>query len=133
MQAVKSIHGISVSTVINTTINICKGLVYIYNYSLADFPMFRSGLMQQHCLQEVIEPHWIKSRPNNRAKPLLLSFREELPLYIDIPGENMKSKVYEYKDRPAMRKKCLQYGHTKKSYRDNQRCARCGEDNHEVA
>ena len=98
--------------------------------------MFRSGFMQQHYLQEIIEPRWIKARHNNRAKPRSLSFRsfrEELPLYIDIPGENMKSKVYEYKERPVMCKKCLQYGHTKNSCRDNQRCAKSGEDNHEVA
>ena len=131
MQAVKSIHGIAMSSVIITTINICKGLFNIHIvWQICQ--CFRETLCN-NTVSKKIKPHWIKSRHNNQAKPLLLSFREKLPLCLDIPGKNMKSKVYEYKERPAMRKKCLQYGHTKNSCRDNQRCAKCGEDNHEVA
>ena len=91
MQAMTNINDTPIKTTINTTLNICKGLVYIYNYNLVDFPEFRKGMMEQHGLQDLTEPQWIKPNRKNQAKPLLLSFRDEMPLFIGIPGENMRS------------------------------------------
>ena len=39
---------------------------------------------------------------NLDAKPLLLSFRRDLPAFIDIPGETMKTRVSEYSKRPTV-------------------------------
>ena len=58
--------------------------------------------MNDYGLVEVVEPTWIKLRASQRAKPLLLSFGGEVPLSIDIPGELMRSRVYEYKQRLLM-------------------------------
>ena len=113
MQTLNKLNGIPVTTTINNSLNICKGLVYVYNYNMAVYPAFRRGLMEQHGLQEIIEPHWIKSRRNILAKPLLLTFRDQLSQYIDIPGEITKTMGYEYKDKPLMCKTCLEYGHSK--------------------
>ena len=131
MQTLSNLNGIHIKTTINTSLNIRKGLTYIYNYNLADFPEFRKELMEQYGLLDVIEPGWIRSR-NTKAKPLLLTFRDEVPQYLDIPGENMKAKVYEYKDRPLLCKMCLRFGHSKKNCQETQRCAKCSELNHSV-
>ena len=120
-----NLNGIPVKTIINTAFNICKGLTY--NYNLTDFTEFKK-LLEHHGLVNVEEPHWIKAR--RQAKPLLLTVRNEVPQFIEIPGENMWSRVYEYKEKSLMCKKCLQYGHSKNSCQDKQRCAKCGEENH---
>ena len=78
-------------------------------------------------MQEVVEPNWIKPRGNSKAKPLLLSFQRELPYFMDLPGEMMRTRVHEYKQRPMMCKNCLEYGHGKKYCEKEQRCAKCGD------
>ena len=40
---------------------------------------------------DVTEAIWIKTRSNNRAVPLLVTFHKEIPQFIDIPGEIMKT------------------------------------------
>ena len=43
---------------------------------------------------------------------LLISFNEKEPIkYLEIPGEEAKTKVYEYYEMPMSFKKCLEYGH----------------------
>ena len=51
MQALNILNGIPVTTTINTSLNICKGLVYVYNYNMADYPALQRGLMEQYGLQ----------------------------------------------------------------------------------
>ena len=74
MKIITNINGIPTKTTANTSLNICKGVPYVYSYNLEDFPAFRSDLMSQNELIDVIEPHLLKSNQNNRAKPLLLIF-----------------------------------------------------------
>ena len=94
--------------------------------------MFREGLMKQHSLLEVTEPHWIKPTRHKHAKPLLLSFIEEFPRFIDVPGENMRTQVYEYKERPLLCKTCVVYGHSKNRCQEKDRCIKCGKEVHKV-
>ena len=51
-----NINGTPIKTTINATLNICKGLMYIYNYNLVDLPEFRKEMMKQHGLQDLREP-----------------------------------------------------------------------------
>ena len=60
---------------------------------MSSFQAFRSRLKEQYGLHEMVEATWIKTRNNNRAKPLLLIFCREFPQYIDVPGEMIRSKV----------------------------------------
>ena len=97
MQTITNINGIQTKISVNTILQTTEGLIYVYGYNMVDFKTLREGLMNQFGLQDVIEASWIKSRGNGNAKPLLLHFRNEIPQYIDVPGEMMPSKVYEYK------------------------------------
>ena len=115
---------------VNTALNINKGFVYIYGYNMVDFESFKEGLTKQYGLSSVIEATWIKSKRANSAKPLLLTFPNELPLYLDIPGEMMRTKVLEYKQRPLICRKCMEYGHGKNQCDREQTCSRCGMSGH---
>ena len=42
----------------------------------------------------------------------------------------MKSRAYEYKDKPLVCKVCLKYSHSKNTYQEIQRCGKCSELNH---
>ena len=58
---------------------------------------------------------------------------QHLPEYIEIPGEQSQTKVYEYLARPMMCKNCLEYGHTQKHCRySSPTCGKCGETRHSV-
>ena len=101
MQSLSSLNGTEIKTTVNTSLNICRGFIHVFNYNLADLPAFQRGLISQHGLLDVIEPHWIRSK-NRQAKPLLLSFRNEIPQYIDIPGENRKSRATIMQSMPEI-------------------------------
>ena len=130
MQAVSKINGIPVEISVNTALNGNKGLVYIYGYNMVDFEAFKAGLTAQYGLSSIIEATWIKPRNGNGAKPLLLTFPNELPQYLNIPGEMMMTKVIEYKRRPLMCKRCLEYGHGKNQCEKEHRCGKCATSGH---
>ena len=70
------------------------GRIYIYEYDLVGFDEFRAGLMTEYNLKDVQQATWIK--PRNPSKPVILTFKEKcLPEYIEIAGEQAKTKVYE--------------------------------------
>ena len=69
------------------------GLIYIYEYDLVDFDEFRADLMTEYNLKDVQQATWIKPR-NPSSKPVILTFKEKcLPEYIEIAGEQAKTKV----------------------------------------
>ena len=107
------------------------GLLYIYEYDLVDFGEFRAGLMTAYNLKDVQQATWIKPR-NLSSKLLILTFKEKcLPEYIEISGEQAKTKVYEYISSPLMCQGCLDFGHTKKNYKRNITiCGRCNGADH---
>lgn len=45
----------------NTSLNICKLLVYVYNYNMNGFPTLRRGMIEQHGLQ-ILELHGMVQR-----------------------------------------------------------------------
>ena len=51
-------------------------------------------------------------------------------MYLDIPGEMMRTKVLEYKRRPLICRKCMEYGHGKNPCAREQTCSRCGKSGH---
>ena len=86
--------------------------------------------MSQFGLREVIEASWIKVK-NNRTNPLLLHLKgNKIPTYLEIPGEQDKSRVYEYKYRPSMCQKCLEHGHRTEFCTNKMKCRKCYEETH---
>ena len=130
VQEITNINGISAEISVNNFAHLNRGLIYIYGYNMNNFESFKASLMEQHDVQDVTEATWIKTRSNNRLVPLLLTFHKEVPQFIDIPGEMMKTRVVEYKQRPLMCKKCLIYEHGKNNCEEEQRCGKCSDTGH---
>ena len=74
MGKLEKLYGIEVRITVNNKLSANKGLIYIYGYNMTDFEKFKKGLMEEHGLIDVVEPTWITSTRNKRAKPLLISF-----------------------------------------------------------
>ena len=51
-------------------------------------------------------------------------------MFISIPGEQAKTQVYAYKDRPQICKKCTKFYHGEKYCAEETRCAKCSEEGH---
>ena len=62
----------------------------------------------------------------------MITFKsDKLPEYIRIPGEADMTRVYEYKGRPMLCKKCNGYGHTeKRCWMSVATCGRCAGPGH---
>jgi hypothetical protein len=127
----QNINNVPVQISPNTSHGTQNGLIYVYQYNMNNFRTFKEGLMKDHGLQDVTEAFWIKSSRNMQAKALLLTFRGELPGLIEIPGESMKTRVYEYVKRPYLCRKCYDYGHGKKNCNNEVRCPQCSVNGHE--
>ena len=127
---IKTIHNIPIHISEHVQHNSAQGLIYIYEYDLKDFDTFRPAIIEKYNLNEAIQASWIKPR-NPRAIPLLLTFKQCLPEYIDLPGEQSRTKVYEYLPKPMLCKQCLEYGHTKKHCSsESKTCGKCDERGH---
>ena len=76
-------------------------------FKIPDNEDYCSELKKEYTLSDVFEATWITTK-NITSTPLLLTFKEkEPPRFIKIPGEQAKTKVYEYCERPTICKKCL--------------------------
>ena len=106
MEKLKDLNGCKVDIQQNVDREL-KALVYMKEYNMIDFESFKKDLMSQFGLLEVIEALWIKVK-YDRTKLLLLHLKgNERPIYLEIPGEQDKSRVYEYKNRLSICQKCL--------------------------
>jgi hypothetical protein len=107
-----------------------RGLVYVYECDLLDFETFKTGLIDEFGIQDAEMAFWIKPR-NMFSKPVMITFKTRVPDFLDIPGEQSKTKVYEYLPSPMLCKKCLTYGHTaKRCDAVIDTCAKCDEEGH---
>lgn len=127
MPTIKKINDIDVQISECTNFGSCKGLVYIYGYDMTDFESYRNGLIMQPPIQDAQKATWIKSR-NPLSTPLLLTLNmDEPPLYLNIVGEQGKTRVYEYLPKPMVCKICIEYGHTAKYCKETSpTCRKCG-------
>ena len=102
-----------------------KGLGYIYDYNLLQFDHFKSQLLARLPLSNIEVAPWIKSK-NPSAIAVLFSFSQpEVPSFLDIPGEQALTKIYEFTNKPMFCKTCLEFGHTPKHCQQPPRCNRC--------
>ena len=94
---------------------------------------YKCGLKESKIIGNFEIAKWITPR-NPLSKALLVTFRQLIPPeYVDISGEQARSKVYEYHDKPMMCKKYLEYNHTAKrcTYTDVV-CAKCASKGHDI-
>ena len=83
-------------------------------------------------MHDVVIADWIKPR-TAYTRALLLTFRENnIPEYLEIPGEQSSTKVYEYISKPQICSRCLEFRHGAKYCRSPvQVCGKCDEVGHE--
>ena len=67
----------------------------ILGYDMSCFEEFKTGLVDQHSLINVEEVLWKTYKRGNNAKSLILSFRSDIPTFIDISGETATKKAFE--------------------------------------
>ena len=123
---ITQINYITVEIVENRFINTSKGIVYMYDYNLSNFELFKIGLQEDKTIKDVEIAKWITPH-NPFSKALLKAFlQSNPPEYLDILCERAKSKIYEYHDKPMMCRKCLEYNHTmKRCTKNDTACAKC--------
>ena len=91
-------------------INPREGLIYIHDYNISDIDDYDIELKKEYNLLDLQKTTWIKTK-NNTSTPLqLISNEKEPPKFIKIPGEQAKTKVCEYYERPMSCKTCLNMG-----------------------
>ena len=97
---------------------------------MTSFDRFKTGFINQHGLVNVEEAIWIKPKIGNNAKPRILSSKSVPPNFIDIPGESVRTWVFEYMKQPLICSNCLKFGHSKSVRRDSAKCRNCGSMQH---
>ena len=105
--------------------NYCRGIIYVHGYSKEDAKQYGAELQEEFpFIVKVENPTFLKS--NNDATPLLITFATTVPPQsLDIPGEPYLNRVYPFRNKPMLCKKCFSYGHTKKHCKNQQRCSTC--------
>ena len=92
--------------------NRSKGLVCIKYFSMENVSSFQEDMKAKYQESEIMKARWIKPRSEDHTAWLLTFNSDTLPETINIPGEQIFTKVYPYKDKPIICRKCQQYSHS---------------------
>ena len=101
---IDKINNVDVEITECSIINHSMGLVYIYDYNVpdSDFAKYSEDLKNEFKLMHVQKTFWIQTK-NITATPQILTFRKkEPPKFLNIDGEQSKTKVFECFERPMM-------------------------------
>ena len=129
MSTFNKILNYDVITTVDETSNVVKGLIFLHGFKmLNDSDHYVQSLKAENNIAEVEEANWISKK--NGSTPMILTFRGEMPEYLDIPGESIRTRVIEYRRQPNLCKKCLTYGHSKTNCREEARCLTCTSKEH---
>ena len=125
MSTLRKIGDHEVTVQVNNNQNLQKGLIYIQGYDMLEFDDYKAELINENNLVGAEHATWITTR-DSRTQVIIVTFKEDLPKYMDIPGETMRTVVHEYKRLPNHCKKCLNYGHSKRVCREDEpKCLNC--------
>ena len=121
----KTVCNVSCEVKAHDIMNYCRGIIYVHGYSKEDWEQYAAELKEEFpFIVKVENPAFLKS--NNDTTPLLISFATTVPPQsLDIPGEPFLNRVYPFRNKPMLCKKCLNYGHTMKHCKNQQRCRTC--------
>ena len=89
------VNGIEVKVEENSNLSVNKGIIYTNEHNMREFDMFKEGLKQDDGLADVIEATWMNRGRNGRSVPLLIDFRGDLPAFLELPGEQARTKVVD--------------------------------------
>ena len=89
--------------------NESRGLVYIYQYDFSGLDEFIQWMKRTNSAIILIEKaSFIKT--SNGSQALLITFNmQQLPAFIDIPGEQSETRVVPFRSRPMRCKGCQEY------------------------
>ena len=89
---------------------------------------FQEGMKAKYPVSEIMKARWIKPRSEDHTAWLLTINSDTLHEIINIPGEQIFTKVYPYKDKPIICRKCQQYSHSIKYCQTaGWTCGKCGD------
>lgn len=112
--SIKSILGMDCEVRKHSSFNTSTGLIYTYDIPAESVRIFTIAVKADYDLEEIKRADWIKPR-NGKAMAFLVTFKKsELPNFITILGEQSKTKVYPYIQKPTKCRRCQQYLHTAK-------------------
>ena len=117
---------------IHPRFNICRGIMYIYEFDISDIAEFKQELQSRYNISDVEPASFIKAKSSN-ARPFLVTFNQsDLPYSIYIPGERQDTRIYKFHNRPMLCRGCQQYGHTqKRCQKSDVVCGRCSATGHD--
>ena len=109
--------------------NKSKGLIYIKDFNMKNTPSFKHGMKIKYQVSAIVEAKWIKLRNEHHTAWVITFSSDSIPQTIDIPGEQIITRVYPYKDKPMLCKKCQKYSHSIKFCLATEwTCGRCGDE-----
>ena len=125
IEKMKTVCNVPCEVKTHDIMNYCRGIIYVHGYCKEDAEQYGEELKDEFpFIVKVENPAFLKS--NNDATPLLISFATTVPPQsLDIPGEPYPNRVYPFRNKPMLCKKCLKYGHTKKHCKNQQICSTC--------
>ena len=96
---------------------------------MEDTTSFKHSLKTKYQVSEIVGGKWIKPRNGHHTAWVITFSSDSIPQTIDIPGEQIITRVYPYKDKPMLCKKCQQYSHSIKFCRTSEWTrGRCGDE-----
>ena len=128
--AIKSLQNKPCTITRHPSFNTNRGLIRVRLFDFQDMEEFKSNLSTQCRIDRIEKASFIKSR--NGETSYIVTFSQETPYSVYIPGEVADIVVQLFKSRPMLCKKCLHYGHNQKRCSvEKQRCRRCTAFDHE--
>ena len=112
-------------------LNPLKGIATVFEQNISyneDWQKFRTNFIKYHKVKDVEKATWIKNF-NRSSTPLMITFYDEVPKYMDIPKEKTRTKVQESVRPPLLCKNCQEFGHGDRSCEKESTCGRCGQKN----
>jgi len=126
MLNLKTICNRSCQVIEHPKYNHTKGIIYTYSLRKNDVNLLSSGLINDYPVTKVENADWIKPKSANARAYLITFIGKSCPEYVEIPGEQAKTRVYLHIPSPMRCMKCQQYQHTiKHCSAEHPTCGRC--------
>ena len=108
------VQSISCKTSLHPRFNTSKGSIFLSDFDIDDVQLFKEYLRGNYNISQIKQAEFIKTR-SPYTKAFIITFsQEKLPCTLYIFGERSDTKVTPFNNRPTLRRKCQNYGHTDK-------------------
>ena len=131
VERIKEIDGVECTVRQHPTFNYSKGLIYIYDFSIPNLPEFQEQMKSNYNIADIQPANFIRTRSEDTSVFLVTFKQDTTPYSIYIPGERQDTRVFKFKNRALLCRKCQHYGHTAKwCKQQNETCRRCSTVGH---